>query len=166
MASIFKELREIEVVGSQGDTVSPSCARTHLTVGRHRATCLFHPHAVLDQTGTGTDRSRLRRKGLLRQGLSLASRGLAVPAQAAVQAQRVSQGCSINHRIDYRFNDERTFGNFLSAGVWGFIQTLPQINLYTHGTQWPASHGHLAFFGAYATIVVAFTTRPRRATPR
>ena len=24
------------------------------------------------------------------------------------------------------------------------------------GTQWSASHGHLAFFGAYATIVVAF----------
>ena len=48
------------------------------------------------------------------------------------------------------------FGNFLGAGVWGFIQTLPQINLYTHGTQWSASHGHLAFFGAYATIAVAF----------
>lgn len=48
------------------------------------------------------------------------------------------------------------FGNFLGAGVWGFMQTLPQINLYTHGTQWSASHGHLAFFGAYATIIIAF----------
>ena len=48
------------------------------------------------------------------------------------------------------------FGNFIGAGVLGFIQTLPQINLYTHGTQWAASHGHLAFFGAYATIIVAF----------
>lgn len=48
------------------------------------------------------------------------------------------------------------FGNFLGAGVWGFMQTLPQINLYTHGTQWAASHGHLAFFGAYATINIAF----------
>jgi nitric oxide reductase subunit B len=47
------------------------------------------------------------------------------------------------------------FGNFLGAGVWGFIHTLPQINLYTHGTQWTASHGHLAFFGAYATIIIA-----------
>ncbi len=47
------------------------------------------------------------------------------------------------------------FGNFLGAGVWGFFQTLPQINLYTHGTQWSASHGHLAFFGAYVTINVA-----------
>ena len=47
------------------------------------------------------------------------------------------------------------FGNFLGAGVWGFFQTLPQINLYTHGTQWTSSHGHLAFFGAYATINIA-----------
>ena len=48
------------------------------------------------------------------------------------------------------------FGNFFGAGVWGFMQTLPQINLYTHGTQWSSSHGHLAFFGAYVTIIVAF----------
>ena len=44
------------------------------------------------------------------------------------------------------------FGNFIGGGVWGFMMTLPQINLFTHGTQWTASHGHLAFFGAYATI--------------
>ncbi len=49
-----------------------------------------------------------------------------------------------------------TFGNFFGAGVWGFMHTLPQINLYTHGTQWTASHGHLSFFGAYATINIAF----------
>ncbi|MEA3411248.1 MAG: cbb3-type cytochrome c oxidase subunit I [Pseudomonadota bacterium] len=48
------------------------------------------------------------------------------------------------------------FGNFIGAGVWGFMHTLPQINLYTHGTQWTSSHGHLAFFGAYATINIAF----------
>lgn len=48
------------------------------------------------------------------------------------------------------------FGNFFGAGVWGFMHTLPQINLYTHGTQWSASHGHLAFFGAYATLVIGF----------
>lgn len=41
------------------------------------------------------------------------------------------------------------FGNFLGAGVWGFMMTLPQINLYAHGTQWTVSHGHFAFWGAY-----------------
>jgi len=43
----------------------------------------------------------------------------------------------------------QAFGNFFGAGVWGFMHTLPQINLYSHGTQMAASHGHLAFFGAY-----------------
>ncbi len=38
----------------------------------------------------------------------------------------------------------------------GFAQTLPGINSYTHGTQVTASHGHYAFFGAYAMINLAF----------
>jgi nitric oxide reductase subunit B len=48
--------------------------------------------------------------------------------------------------------------SFFGAGVWGFLHTLPQINYYTHGTQVTASHGHLAFFGAYAMIVLAMTS--------
>lgn len=48
--------------------------------------------------------------------------------------------------------------SFLGAGVWGFMHTLPQINYYTHGTQFTASHGHLAFFGAYAVIVLAMVS--------
>jgi len=43
---------------------------------------------------------------------------------------------------------------FLGAGVWGFIHTLAPVNYYTHGTQITAAHGHLAFFGAYAMIVM------------
>ncbi len=45
--------------------------------------------------------------------------------------------------------------SFLGAGVWGFMHTLPQVNYYTHGTQMTASHGHLAFFGAYVLIILA-----------
>jgi nitric oxide reductase subunit B len=47
-------------------------------------------------------------------------------------------GCSILHLV--------------GAGVWGFLHTLPQINYYTHGSQVTVSHGHLAFFGAYAML--------------
>jgi nitric oxide reductase subunit B len=47
------------------------------------------------------------------------------------------------------------FGNFLGAGVWGFMITLPQINLYAHGTQWTVSHGHFAFWGAYACGILS-----------
>ncbi len=47
------------------------------------------------------------------------------------------------------------FGTFLGAGVFGFMMTLPQINLYSHGTQWTASHGHFAFWGAYGCGIIA-----------
>ena len=47
------------------------------------------------------------------------------------------------------------FGNFLGGGVWGFMITLPQINMYAHGTQWTVSHGHFAFWGAYGCGVIA-----------
>lgn len=47
------------------------------------------------------------------------------------------------------------FGNFLGGGMWGFMITLPQINLYAHGTQWTVSHGHFAFWGAYACGVIS-----------
>ena len=42
--------------------------------------------------------------------------------------------------------------HLIGAGVWGFMHTLPQINYYTHGSQVTVSHGHLAFFGAYALL--------------
>jgi nitric oxide reductase subunit B len=44
---------------------------------------------------------------------------------------------------------------FIGAGVLGFAQTLPVVNQYTHGSQVTASHGHLAFFGAYAMLNLA-----------
>ena len=44
---------------------------------------------------------------------------------------------------------------FLGAGLWGFIHTLAPVNYYTHGTQMTASHGHLAFYGAYVLVVIA-----------
>jgi len=45
--------------------------------------------------------------------------------------------------------------SFLGAGVLGLAHTLPQTNIYTHGTLVTAMHGHLAFWGAYAMIVLA-----------
>ena len=48
--------------------------------------------------------------------------------------------------------------SFLGAGVLGLAHTLPQTNLYTHGTLVTAMHGHLAFWGAYAMIVLATIT--------
>lgn len=45
--------------------------------------------------------------------------------------------------------------SFVGAGLLGFAHTLPQVNMYTHGTLVTAMHGHLAFWGAYAMIVLA-----------
>jgi nitric oxide reductase subunit B len=61
------------------------------------------------------------------------------------------------------------FGNFLGGGVFGFMITLPQLNLFAHGTQWTVSHGHFAFWGAYACGVlsvcyIALQERRRLAT--
>lgn len=48
--------------------------------------------------------------------------------------------------------------SFVGAGFLGFAHTLPQVNLYTHGTLVTAMHGHMAFWGAYAMIVLAIIT--------
>jgi len=45
--------------------------------------------------------------------------------------------------------------SFVGAGLLGLAHTLPSVNLYTHGTLVTAMHGHLAFWGAYASLVLA-----------
>ena len=45
--------------------------------------------------------------------------------------------------------------SFVGAGFLGFAHTLPQVNMYTHGTLVTAMHGHMAFWGAYAMINLA-----------
>lgn len=48
--------------------------------------------------------------------------------------------------------------SFVGAGFLGFAHTLPQVNLWTHGTLVTAMHGHMAFWGAYAMLVIAIMT--------
>lgn len=48
--------------------------------------------------------------------------------------------------------------SFVGAGFLGFAHTLPQVNMYTHGTLVTAMHGHMAFWGAYAMLVLAIIT--------
>jgi nitric oxide reductase large subunit len=65
----------------------------------------------------------------------------------------------IKNTLVVRYAVTGAFLHFVGAGVWGLAQTLPMINKWTHGTQITASHGHFAFFGAYAMInltVMAF----------
>ncbi len=41
------------------------------------------------------------------------------------------------------------------AGLLGLAHTWPSVNKWTHGTLVTAMHGHAAFYGAYAMIVIA-----------
>ena len=58
------------------------------------------------------------------------------------------------------------------AGLLGLAHTFPSVNKWTHGTLITAMHGHAAFYGAYAMIVMAmisyalphFTRRPEEGT--
>jgi nitric oxide reductase subunit B len=48
--------------------------------------------------------------------------------------------------------------SFVGAGFLGFAHTVPSVNIWTHGTIITAMHGHMAFWGAYAMLVLAFIT--------
>ncbi len=48
--------------------------------------------------------------------------------------------------------------SFVGAGFLGFAHTLPQVNLYTHGTLVTAMHGHMAFWGAYGMLVLGIVS--------
>jgi nitric oxide reductase subunit B len=59
------------------------------------------------------------------------------------------------------------------AGLLGLAHTFPDVNKWTHGTLITAMHGHAAFYGAYAMIVLALVSyalpvlqpgRPERGT--
>ncbi|MBA5686622.1 cbb3-type cytochrome c oxidase subunit I [Rugamonas apoptosis] len=58
------------------------------------------------------------------------------------------------------------------AGLLGLAHTFPAVNKWTHGTLITAMHGHAAFYGAYAMIVLAMisfampslTRRPEEGT--
>src|SRR5688572_733350 len=60
------------------------------------------------------------------------------------------------------------------AGLLGLAHTWPSVNKWTHGTLITAMHGHAAFYGAYAMIVLAMISyalpamtrqRPERGSP-
>ncbi len=71
----------------------------------------------------------------------------------------------IKCRVVWMYAVGGAFFHLLGAGLWGFAHTLPQVNYYTHGSQVTVSHGHLAFFGAYAmlNLMVFYYAMPKLA---
>jgi len=61
----------------------------------------------------------------------------------------------VSNRLGLFYATAHAIFNFVGAGLWGVIHTLPQVNKWTHGTQVTTAHGHLAFYGAYVLLVVS-----------
>ncbi len=61
----------------------------------------------------------------------------------------------VQNKIGLHFTVAHAIFNFVGAGLWGVIHTLPQVNKWTHGTQITTAHGHLAFYGAYVLLIIA-----------
>lgn len=61
----------------------------------------------------------------------------------------------VQNKIGLYLTVSHAIFNFVGAGLWGVVHTLPQVNKWTHGTQITTAHGHLAFYGAYVLLIVA-----------
>ncbi len=61
----------------------------------------------------------------------------------------------VENKVGLHYAVAHAIFNFVGAGLWGVIHTLPQVNKWTHGTQITTAHGHLAFYGAYALLILA-----------
>ncbi|HEX9113582.1 MAG TPA: cbb3-type cytochrome c oxidase subunit I, partial [Nitrospirota bacterium] len=62
---------------------------------------------------------------------------------------------NVTNRAGLYYTVAHAIFNFVGAGLWGVIHTLPQVNQWTHGTQITTAHGHLAFYGAYVLLVMS-----------
>jgi len=61
----------------------------------------------------------------------------------------------VENRAGLYYSVAHAIFNFVGAGLWGVVHTLPQVNKWTHGTQITTAHGHLAFYGAYVLLVMS-----------
>ena len=78
---------------------------------------------------------------------------LAMAIYAIAMARR--GGRTHPNRISLQWTIGCAVMSFVGAGFLGFAHTIPQVNKYTHGTLVTAMHGHMAFWGAYAMLVLA-----------
>ncbi len=72
----------------------------------------------------------------------------------AFRTTRETRG-QVQNKIGLYFTVAHAIFNFVGAGLWGVVHTLPQVNKWTHGTQITTAHGHLAFYGAYVLLVLS-----------
>jgi nitric oxide reductase subunit B len=77
--------------------------------------------------------------------------GMAVYAYRAIRRS----GLAHPNRLALHWTIGSAVFSVLGAGLLGLAHTWPAVNKWTHGTHITTMHGHSAFFGAYAMIVLA-----------
>ncbi|MBS61636.1 cbb3-type cytochrome c oxidase subunit I [Salinisphaera sp.] len=84
--------------------------------------------------------------------------GMAIYAYAAMRRS----GAAHPNTLAVHWTIGSAVFTLFGAGLLGLAHTWPSINKWTHGTLITAMHGHAAFYGAYAMIVLAMIsyTRP------
>jgi nitric oxide reductase subunit B len=81
----------------------------------------------------------------------LALIGMAMYAYATVRRS----GLAHPNKLALHWTIGSAVFTLFGAGLLGLAHTFPAVNKWTHGTLITAMHGHAAFFGAYAMIVMA-----------
>lgn len=77
--------------------------------------------------------------------------GMAVYAYSALRRS----GLAHPNKLALHWTMGSAVFTLFGAGLLGFAHTFPSVNKWTHGTLITAMHGHAAFYGAYAMIVIA-----------
>ncbi|HSD39792.1 MAG TPA: cbb3-type cytochrome c oxidase subunit I [Rhodocyclaceae bacterium] len=77
--------------------------------------------------------------------------GMAVYAYSALRRS----GLAHPNKLALHWTMGSAVFTLFGAGLLGFAHTFPSVNKWTHGTLITAMHGHAAFYGAYAMIVLA-----------
>ena len=84
----------------------------------------------------------------------LALIGMAVYAYAAMRRS----GMNHPNTLALHWTLGSAVFTLFGAGLLGLAHTFPSVNKWTHGTLVTAMHGHAAFYGAYAMIIMAMIT--------
>lgn len=98
----------------------------------------------------------------------LALMGMAIYAYSAIRRS----GMAHPNKLALHWSVGSAVFTLFGAGLLGLAHTFPAVNKWTHGTLITAMHGHAAFYGAYAMIVLAMisfalpslTRRPEEGT--
>lgn len=77
--------------------------------------------------------------------------GMAIYAYATIKRS----GMAHPNKLALHWTVGSAVFTLFGAGLLGFAHTFPAVNKWTHGTLITAMHGHAAFYGAYAMIVLA-----------